>query len=138
MISRRAALLAIVAPFIACNNGASSATELNARIGKPNREKYFFIQDGAAWRNPWLTIRAEGVEIRAQGLPGRITVSVLVLAQALIGLPVSAWPYGRVVAASDIGIQTVWRDDDPIKRNHDEAERVLRSLGVTVDWWPSA
>jgi hypothetical protein len=139
MISRRTALLALVAPLVACNNSASSAKGLNPRIGKPNREKYFFIQDGAAWRNPKLLICAEGIEIRAQSLStAGLTVPVTDLGRTLIALPVSAWPYGRVVAAADNGVRALDRDDEPIKRNHDEAERILRSLGVTVDWWPSA
>jgi hypothetical protein len=57
----------------------------------------------------------------------------------LVSLPLADWPYGRVVMASDIGLRRADRsDDESIQRNHDAAERILKDLDVTVDWWPSA
>jgi hypothetical protein len=90
--------------------------------------------------NPIITIRAEGIEVDSRAIPsGRKTVASDQLRTLLLSLPVSAWPYGRVVIASDIGLRQVDRSDEaPIKRNHEVVERVLNALHVEVDWWPSA
>jgi hypothetical protein len=44
-----------------------------------------------------------------------------------------------VILASDIGLgQADRRDDNSIKESHDRAETILKTLGIEVDWWPSA
>jgi hypothetical protein len=59
---------------------------------------------------------------------GRKTVPNTELRALLVSLPVSAWPYGRVVVASDLGLRAVnGSDDQPIKRNHDAAEQILKA-----------
>jgi hypothetical protein len=97
------------------------------------------IRDRRKWLNPLVTIRAEGVEVESHELPlGRQTIAAGHLRALLEGLPASAWPDGRVVRASDIGIRSVdRRDDERIKRNHDEAERILRALEIEIVWIPS-
>jgi len=86
-----------------------------------------------------MIIRAEGVEVVSRGLPaGRKTVAAADLRALVISLPVADWPYGRVVLAADIGIRQADRSDDqPIKQNHDAADRILKALGITIEWWPS-
>jgi hypothetical protein len=42
-----------------------------------------------------------------------------------------------VVAASESGVQAI-DGSGLIKRNREEANKILKELGVTVDWWPSA
>ena len=59
------------------------------------------------------------------------------LARTVVGLPDSAWPYGRVLAASESGVQSI-DDSGLIKKNKEEADKILKELGVTVVWWPSA
>jgi hypothetical protein len=117
---------------------AAPQARLNPKIPRANGEKYRSIRDAKEWRNPLLTIRADGIEVNAKGLASGRTVAPSDLLRTLVSLPVDAWPYGRVVSASDIGIREPGRDDEPIRRNHEAAEKVLKDLGVVVDWWPSA
>ncbi|HLG58163.1 MAG TPA: hypothetical protein VI485_22650 [Vicinamibacterales bacterium] len=127
---------------------SQSATERNAldrRIEAPIRAKYRAIRDAREWLNPIITIRAEGVEVGSRAIPGgRKTVSTSELRALLVGLPVEAWPYGRVVLASDIGLRSVdasgrldESDEQSIRQNHEVAERILRVLNIEMEWWPS-
>jgi plasmid stabilization system protein ParE len=60
------------------------------------------------------------------------------LSRVLADLPVRAWPYGRVVMATDLGIRAGnGSDEEPIRRNHEAAQEILDDLDVEVDWWPS-
>jgi hypothetical protein len=56
-----------------------------------------------------------------------------------MGLPTSAWPYGRVVVASDVGLRQAGFSDGPaINRNRHAAVEILAGLSVDVVWVPSA
>lgn len=115
-------------------------SRLDPRIPAPIAAKYKDILDGKDWLNPSIVARSEGIEVVSRGLPsGRKTVPSTALRDLLASLPVADWPYGRVVMASDIGLRRADRsDDESIQRNHDAADRILKDLDVTVDWWPSA
>jgi hypothetical protein len=142
---------------------ASAATVLNARPGQRDAggrqerldpriaaadpKKYTSIVDAEEWRNPYLVMGPDGIAVIAKGIPsGERTVAPTDLLRTLVDLPVDAWPYGRVVAASDIGIRSVdrttglpdRREEETIKRNHQAAINILKALRVTVEWRPSA
>jgi hypothetical protein len=119
---------------------APGRDRMDPRIPAAVAAKYRDIRDAKEWLNPILTIRAEGVEVVSRGLQGgRKTVAAADLRTLIIALPVADWPYGRVVMASDVGIRRGDRSDDlSIQRNHDAVDRILKALGVTVEWWPSA
>jgi hypothetical protein len=119
---------------------AQTRSRLDPRIPAPIASKYKDILDAKDWLNPSILIRSEGIEVVSRGLPGRRkTVPTTALRDLLVSLPLADWPYGRVVMASDIGLRRADRsDDESIQRNHDAAERILKDLDVTVDWWPSA
>ena len=86
---------------------------LNPKIPAAVHAAYKDIRDAKDWLNPKITVRAEGIEVEAVGIPkGRKTVPVGALRDLLISLPVSSWPYGRVVLASDIGLRRADRSDD--------------------------
>lgn len=114
--------------------------KLDSRIPPPDPGKYEDVRDARDWQNPYLVIRAEGVEVVSRSAAAeRRIIPCDELAVFLESLPDTAWPYGRVVAAQEIGIRRVdGRDDQPIAENKARAERILRSLGVKVDWWASA
>ena len=118
----------------------TAKAELDKRIPGPNPGKYKEITDAQNWLNPILTIQADGIQVSSKGISGgRNLVAPEGLRQALVSLPLDAWPYGRVVLASDIGIRNAdGSSDAPIKRNHAAAEEILEILGVKVEWWPSA
>ena len=118
-----------VGGIIAIQNSSAQAQErLSAKIPAPIRAKYRTIRDARDWLNPIITLRAEGIEVDSRAIPsGRKTVASAQLRTLLVSLPVSAWPYGRVVIASEIGLRQVDRsDEEPIKRNHEAAEKVAQ------------
>lgn len=129
------------AVLLATTQPAQDVTErrLNSKIPAAVHAKYKHIRDAKDWLNPKITIRAEGIEVITDVLPGgRKTVAPGALRDLLISLPIKAWPYGRVILGSDIGLRQVDRhDDEPIRRNHEAAARIMNSLDVEVDWWPS-
>ena len=141
-------LVLLISGLASAASPPQSATERNAldpNIEAPIRAKYRAIRDAREWLNPRITIRAEGVEVESRAIPGgRKTVSTSELRALLVGLPIEAWPYGRVVLASDIGLRRVdasgrldESDERSIRQNHEVAERILRVLNIEMDWWPS-
>ena len=86
-----------------------------------------------------MVIRRDGIEVIVRSLPsGPGTVAWTDLQRTLIDLPLTAWPYGRVVAVVEIGIRAGDRSDrEPIADNLAATLAILKDLGVTVDRWPS-
>jgi hypothetical protein len=109
---------------------------LDSRIGPLNPQRYKSIRDAKDWENPYLVIRREGIEVIANGLSGRQIVTSTDLQRTLIELPVTAWPYGKVVAVQDIGIRAAG-DEQPIADNRKMTLAILKALQVTVERWPS-
>ena len=59
----------------------------NPRIAAADRQRYKSIQDAKAWLNPYLVIRADGIEVIAKSIPsGRKTVASADLRRTLIEL----------------------------------------------------
>ena len=78
-----------------------SPLRLDSRIPPADPAKYDAIREATEWKNPKVTILANGVLVWSDALEdGRQTIEVSELGQVLVSLPVSAWPYGRVVLAS--------------------------------------
>ena len=114
------------------------AQDLDPRIAAPRVETYRAIRDAREWQNPYLVVHAASIEVVASGIPnGRITVPVDELRAVLVRLPVSAWPYGRVVGLQNASIISGITDLDPIARNRRAAEEVLEALDITASWWPA-
>jgi hypothetical protein len=140
-----AVVLAVVAggTFVARQTGRRAqvrGSHLEGSIPAANREKYKSISDVQSWLNPKLVIRAESVDvISSSGTSAGKTVRPADLRTMLIDLPVGAWPYGRVVQASVIGVRAGDRTDaEAIQRNRQMVEEVLGTLQIEVEWWPSA
>jgi hypothetical protein len=118
--------------------GVSAVAVLNRQIGPANPARYKSIRDAKDWRNPYLVIRGDGIDVIAKGLPsGRLHVAAGDLQRTLVDLPVAAWPYGRVVAVQEPGLRGV-RDEQPIAVNRNRALAILKTLKVVADRWPSA
>lgn len=123
----------------------SARAKLDHRIPAADPNKYKGIRDGNDWQNPYLVIHPNGVEIISKSsLIERRIILTDQLASALTRLPLTAWPYGRVIAVSNIGIRNGFfgspvyqKDEQLIARNRTEIEKILKSLKVKVDWWPS-
>jgi len=113
---------------------------LDSRIGTADKRLFQSIEDARSWRNPYLVVGADGIEVIATSLPaGRKTVASVDLRRTLIELPVSAWPYGRVVVVEGNGLRASDRsDEDAINRNREAALKILKGLRVRVERWPGA
>lgn len=113
--------------------------KLDHQIPPPAPGQYSAVRSARDWRNPYLVIRAEGVEVLSGSAAAqRRVVACEELAGYLESLPVTSWPYGRVVAVQGLGIRRGdGRDARPIAENKAKVERVLAELELKVDWWPS-
>lgn len=114
----------------------TSSFRLDHGIPSADRSKYEKVQGWPDWKNPYLLIKRDGIEVHYEG-GNRQLVSLDALARTLVALPVSAWPYGRIIAVCENGLRSDG-DTDLIERNTHGAEKVLRELGLEIDWWPSA
>jgi hypothetical protein len=108
---------------------------LQYRIPKPDLRKYQAVQGARNWKNPYLIVRRDGIEIVGMTAVGQ-AIPVDSVPGVLKGLPDSAWPYGLVVAVQDIGI--VSEGDPPrIEANRKRLLMLLKKLAIAVDLWPS-
>jgi hypothetical protein len=90
------------------------------------------------WKNPYLVVGPGSIEVIASGIPaGRRTVAPTALRRTLVDLPVTAWPYGRVVAVQETGPRNLG-DDKPIRDNFYATLAMLKTLRVTIETWPGA
>jgi hypothetical protein len=112
-----------------------AADRLNSKIGPAAPEKYQALRDAKDWRNPFLTLCADGVHLAAPATQA-VVVATPELRAALIRLPVSAWPYGRVVAVQDCSVAMPEEDPyDRVRRLVDVGAELI-ALGVEIDRWP--
>lgn len=140
----RAAILGLaicsLEPITSCSQRAAEASgsgQLNPMIQPADREKYNSVRDAKDWANPYLVIRADGVELISPAASRvRQTIPASELQKSLLKLPLSGWPYGKVVAVSEISIRS-GNDDELIEQNKAKVEQILKSLQVEIEWWPS-
>jgi hypothetical protein len=129
-------------------------TQLN-RIALPTKSRYVDVHEPGAWANPFISFDVNMVNLRviladantsAIGEGGllrpaaarrrELQIRQQDLAEALIALPDSAWPYGRVVAIEESPLAD--RKQRPaIRRQIEAAIQQLNDLGVVVDEWPA-
>lgn len=102
------------------------------RIKAQDPRLYRKVRDAPDWKNPFLVARAGGIVINLYSK----AVAADKLVSMLIGLPESAWPYGRVVALSEIAIQD-GESAPRIGRHFNEAKKALETAGIDVVIWPS-
>jgi hypothetical protein len=116
---------------------STQAGRLDPRIKPAVAERYKAIRNATKWENPYLMVGPDNIVVRAKGLAGLKIVVPDTLEQTLLELPVTAWPYGKVVAVQENGDRADRSDDKPIADNVAAARAVLKKLGVTFDKWPS-
>jgi hypothetical protein len=117
-----------------------SESGLSPQIQPANLSVYKTVLDAKNWANPYLIVRADGIEIISKTLkPNRQTVPVNQLKGVLLSLPTSAWSYGRVVALQQVGVRSgAAAEDKLIEQNQSKAMQILKSLKVKAELWPSA
>ena len=118
----------------------TGASPLKNRIPPPDPNKYRSVRDARDWQNPYLMVRANGIDARpisaATEAPPMSPADVVAYLEKLPSMAM-AWPYGLVVAVQENGIRAPG-DDARIKRNREELVRLLENAGVKVDLWPAA
>jgi hypothetical protein len=118
---------------------AAQEPRLDRRIRLASRAQYERV-DSSEWRNPYLLISGDGVQLQAQSLPEPRSLDSLSLRRALVDLPVTDWPYGRVVAVQDasiveIPITPTWRR--AMRQIEIAVRTTLKALGLVEARWPA-
>ena len=90
------------------------------------------------WRNPYLIVRVDGVGLLDVSNNEQQILDPDKLAEALAKLPMSAWPYGRVVAIQEISAASSEEDKAKLRKNRALAAGALESMKVLINWVPSA
>jgi hypothetical protein len=140
-----AVLLSVPITFVSCSQptGTQSVANtgsypLKSQIPPPDPTKYRPIVDARDWQNPYLVVRANGIDVRPiSAATEASTMPPADVVAYLEKLPSIAWPYGLVVAVQENGVRAPGGDAQ-IKRNREELVRLLENAGVTVNLWPSA
>jgi hypothetical protein len=116
-----------------CHHQESGANSFLPNLPPANPKAYSSVRVGEDWENPYLVIHPNGVQI----LHANKLVEPNDLKAALASLPNIAWPYGRVVAVSEIGIRS-GNNDQMIEEVLNQVLSILHTLDITVSMWPSS
>ena len=120
--------------------GRPAKLRLNARIGEP--DETWVRSRKQVWDNPTVYVDPAGVYLSMGGaLPTKETERVDDLATALVGLPVSAWPHGRVILllqSARVPLALVGQPEprDTAYQRLKKAQQVLKNLGIKVVFGP--
>jgi hypothetical protein len=99
--------------------------------------QYDHIQNMKQWRNPYLIVRTDGVALYDSADSAEIILKTNEVLPALAKLPPSNWPYGRVVAAAEIGVRATEQDGVAIRRNKGIVGGMLAGAHVAIKWVPA-
>jgi hypothetical protein len=122
-------------------------------IPPPSKHLYVNVHSTDAWQNPFLTVHRDSLTLRvifpqqttsaldagtllhpAAARRQELEIRMADLPEALAAVPDFAWPYGRVVAIEES--PTASRQDRAqIRRNVEQAIRIVNDLDVVVDEW---
>lgn len=138
----RAALVLLLGILpVACStqNAAKAPDPQTALQAIPPADpaQYEHIRDMRNWRNPYLIVRADGVALFDFADSAEIILKTDEVLTVLGRLPASNWPYGRVVAVSEIGASGSGQEGVAIRRTKGIVGGILESAHVAVKWVPS-
>jgi hypothetical protein len=131
----------------------SKARQELENIPPPSKHLYLNVHSTDGWQNPFLTIHRDSLTLRiifpqqtssafdagtmlhpAAARRQELEIRLSDLPQALSAVPDYSWPYGRVVAIQES--PTASRQDRAqIRRNVEQAIRIINDLDVVVDEW---
>jgi hypothetical protein len=97
--------------------------------------QYDHVRDYKKWRNPYLIVRADGVALFDSADSAEIILKPEEVIGALAHLPASNWPYGRVVAATEI-THASDQEGVAIRRNKGLVGGLLEEAHVAIKWVP--
>jgi hypothetical protein len=116
---------------------AEAAARIDA-IPPPDPQRFRDVRSSKAWRNPYLIVKPDGVALLDVNNNEERYVDPDELTQVLAQLPASAWPYGRVVAVTEVGILGSEDDKSRIRKNRAIVAGTLEGIHVLINWIPSA
>ena len=105
---------------------------LDPRIGVAQPQQFRALCSEEEWRNPLIDVRGDDVRVRSLSKPIPVAIPLSKLRQTLVELPVSDWPYGRIVAVPS---------QEHLASHHSESTRLLIEarqqiiLGLRAGWW---
>ena len=133
-------------------NEASARNSLE-NIPPPSKHLYLNVHSTDAWQNPFLTVHRDTVTLRvifplqtnsaidagtmlhpAAARRQELEIRMSDLPEALSAIPDYAWPYGRVVAIEESPAESR-PDRAQVRRNVEQAIRIVNDLDVVVDEW---
>lgn len=137
---------------------ALAKSEATARVSleeipPPLKHRYVNVHSTDAWENPFLSVHRDTLTLRvifpqqtsspvdagtllhpAAARKQELEIRMEDLPEALAAVPDFSWPYGRVVAIEES--PTASRQDRvQIRRNVEQAIRIVNDLDVVVDEW---
>jgi hypothetical protein len=112
-----------------------SPTAILQAIPSADPAEYDHIQNTKNWRNPYLIIRADGVALYDAADSAEIILKPEEVIGALAQLPRSNWPYGRVVAATELAAASD-QEGIAIRRNKGLVGGLLEEAHVGIRWVP--
>ncbi len=115
---------------------APDPSALLQAIPPADAAKYEHISDMKNWRNPYLIVRVDGVALLDAADNAEIILKPDDVLGALAHLPASNWPYGRVVAVTEM--RTSEQDRVAVRRNKGIVGGVLEGARIAVKWVPAA
>lgn len=124
------------------------------KIPVPTKSLYVDVHDPSQWRNPFLTVEADMLDLRIE-LPDQplgkfadgsmlrppgarrqeMQVRMSDLGKAVAAIPAGSWRYGRVIAVAE-SPEASRKDRPQIRRNLEAVINQLNDLGVVVEEWP--
>ena len=116
---------------------------LDSKIAQPDRKQFTAVRNPKDWRNPFILLNTDGtLRVTAQGTY-RHKVDAKELKDLLLNLPVSAWPFGRVISIQPSSLRStdeeaLAEEDRLLKRAWSIVRDVVRELKVEMNVWPSA
>ena len=121
--------------------GLPQSKKLDPSIPPANRQKADRTNDATEWANPRIMIYQNGM-VSLNWHKGKRDKSFKVeeLGRNLLALPVSAWPYGRILGISECGIRSGSMADCDRSFKHSWAviNKVLKELELSSQLWPCA
>lgn len=124
------------------------------QIPPPAKSRYVDVHSPDAWENPLLSADVDTITLRVlqadanpvkNGQGGmlrpvgarkqELVLRYNELPDALIAVPASAWPYGRVVAIAESPTADR-KQREQIRRRIEGAIQSLNDMGIVVDEWP--
>ena len=137
----------------ALSKNEATARQSLENIPPPSKHLYLNVHSTDGWQNPFVTVHRDTLTLRiifpqqtssafdagtmlhpAAARRQELEIRMSDLPEALSAIPDYSWPYGRVVAIQES--PTASRQDRAqIRRNVEQALRIVNDLDVVADEW---